>query len=632
MENVRITFTHLNGSPLATPYIVPPDDISGAAGSNFTLALAPDTDGVVQTGYSQTITFYGATFAFIKQHLILAPVPHLATIDVDVMDMCCSVLLFRGTILGSAVKWCEQNTGFDCSCEVSFKEKTEQTEAVRCLRETMIWERRPKKNNPSQTTNGEDEGRRAPYLNYCIELRPDLLQVFLMVFASMFMGLAAVVSIVITLVNGVIDLVYLLQQALAAVINAINTIIIDPINAFLTSVGAAPLDHLQGSNVNQPNHIPDYGVTGLQNFAVGCGYHHKAPFVASYLRNGCAVCGLDFESSLFQTGGFLENLTRLDASVKAAEVRQFEVPVGTLAGYIENAYNDNKPNINTLQLLQSLADFNMAWWVLPNGTGGLKLVVERKDWTPTNNHWLDVFALDPENVLSQCYSNDEKIPPAFGIYDYQSDGVDGRGDVVRKRWTDSVTDWNTPPNFGQQGVYDKKLPYSAALFRTDKNRDDVSPLDGFAAITNIWDFYFGAVLIPNQSAMLIEKHTFLSPKMLIYDSDSDIDDARVERIYDNSDGLQWYNYRMYIKPNFAPLGVPRPNIYTELYVIDDPRSPNYLKGKTVEVRITYDCDICQTMQVGKTIGIKYNGTPTLATVTEISINPDATELTITAKL
>jgi hypothetical protein len=499
----------------------------------------------------------------------------------------------------------------------------------------MIWDRLPKKNNPSQTTAGEDEGRRAAYFNYCIELRPDLLQIFVMAFAAQFMLIAAVVSLIILLVNGVINIVYQIQIALSSVINAINTVIIDPINVFLNSVSATPIDHLQVSNVNQPALIPDYGITGLQNLVVGCGYHHKAPFVASYLRNGCAVCGLDFESSLFQTGGFLENLMRLDASVKAAEVRQFEVPLGSLPTYIESAYNDNKPNINVLQFLQTLADFNIAWWILPNSTGGLKLVVERKDWTPTNNHWFDVFALDPENVLSQCYSSDEKIPPAFGIYDYQSDGVDGRGDVVRKRWTESVIDWNTPANFGQQGVYDKKLPYSAALFRKDKNRDDVSPLDGFSGSSglapSIWDLYYGGALIPNQSAMLIEKHTFLSPKMLIYDTNSDIDDAKVERIYDN-DGLQWYNYKMYIKPNFAPLGVNRPNIYTELFIIDDPRSPNYLKGKTVEVRITYDCNIVQTMQVGKTIGIKYDGTPTVATVTEISINPDATELTITAKL
>ena len=574
-----------------------PDDIIGADSSSFVFRQK-DEGGGAAISYSPNLTLVGPAYDLIRAAIIESPVPALAELDAKVYDACCKddqgnpLLLLVGKVPGSEVTWCE--IGEDCaSCEITILDDSQDAKAQACLKNTLIWDRKEKA-DASGVSDGEDTFRTAPFLGYCVDIRPNFLQEII-------------------LILGIILKIALLPAlfVVATVVTVINAILF-----FINLLGAnIPLI---GGDVN----FYDDAVGFIQiynDLVIPCGYKHKAPFIHSYLINVCDICGLGLQSSLFGVGGVYHNTMRLDASF---------VPGSRNDSKVLDSYEKNKPNLNAIQFLDEFEAFNIAWRI-NNGT----LIVEREDFQ-FGQQWFDLRDLPQDNIQSLCFSITEERPPAYGEYRYIKDGVDNTGDEVYRGWADAVFDWNDPPNPAQTGLKETVLFFGAAQFRRDANRDSTSPLDKgiyTLAYLNLQDF---------SGAMLIEKGVAAFPKLLQWDGTSPQTLARVER--KNSavaNGLFDYNSDWWIKSSYADAaGVAYNTAYQNLFEIDDPRNTSStfgaagIKQRRYTLEIISTCDLVRTLSADKIVVIPIGGTYKQAVIDEIEYNTDSQTLTIQGKI
>ena len=577
--------------------ILSPDDIVGADSSTLVFRKK-DQGGGAAASYSPNLTLVGDAYQLIRGLIIEQTTPSLVDISANVYDACCEdedgnpLLLIEGKIPGSEVTWCE--IGDDCgACEITIVDDSQDAIALSCLKNTLIWDRKPKFDG-SGLSDGEDTFRTAPFLGYCVDIRPNFLQEII-------------------LILGIILKIALLPALLvvATVVTAINAILF-----FINLLGAnIPLI---GGDVN----FYDDAVGFIQiynDLVIPCGYKHKAPFIHSYLTNVCNVCGLGLQSTLFDVGGVYHNTMRLDA--------QF-VPGARNDSKVLDSYEKNKPNLNGVQFLDELEAFNIDWRVA-NGA----LIVEREDFQ-FGVQWFDLRDIDPQNIISLCFSFTEERPFAYGEYIYTKDGVDNTGDEVNDGWADPVFDWNIPPNPAQTGLKETVLFFGTAQFRRDANRDSTSPLDkGIYTLgyLNLQDF---------SGAMLIEKGVAAFPKLLQWDGTSPQTLARVER--KNSavgGGLFDYNSDWWIKKSYSDAaGVAYNTAYQNLFEIDDPRSFSStfgaagIKQRSYTLEIIASCDIVRTLSAEKFIVIPIGGVYKEAAVDEIEYNTSSEILTIQGKI
>jgi hypothetical protein len=80
-------------------------------------------------------------------------------------------------------------------------------------------------------------------------------------------------------------------------------------------------------------------------------------------------------------------------------------------------YQDNRPNLNGIQFLDELKQFNIDWRVV-NGV----LSIERKDFF-TGSEWFNTDNLETDQLLSICYESLDDRPAAYAEYMYAKDGL-----------------------------------------------------------------------------------------------------------------------------------------------------------------------------------------------------------------
>jgi len=574
-----------------------PDDIVGSDSSTLVFRQK-DEGGGAAVSYSPNLTLVGDAYQLIRSLIIEQTTPSLVDISANVYDACCKddqgtpLLLIKGKIPGSEVTWCE--IGDNCgACEITIVDDSEDAVALACLKNTLIWDRKDKFDN-SGVSDGEDTFRTAPFLSYCVDVRPTYIQ-------ELFFILGLILKIVF------IPALFIL----ATIITVVNAIIF-----FINLLGAnIPLI---GGNVSFYDDALGF-IESYNSLVVPCGYKHKAPFIHSYLTNICDICGLGLQSSLFGVGAVYHNTMRLDA--------QF-VPGSRDDSKVLISYEKNKPNLNGVQFLDELQAFNIDWRIA-NGA----LIVEREDFQ-FGVQWFDLRDIDPQNIISLCFSFTEERPFAYGEYNYVKDGIDNSGDEVLNDWADSVFDWNVPPNSSQIGLKQTDLFFGAAQFRKDAARDVVSPIDKpiyTAAYNNLQDF---------EGAMLIEKGIAAFPKLLQWDGTSPQNLATVER--KNSavgGGLFDYNSDWWIKSFYQDAsGIAYNTAYQNLFQIDDPRSSSAtfgaagIKQRRYTLEIIAACDIVRTLSAEKFIVIPIGGTYKAAEVVEIEYNTQSQILTIQGKI
>lgn len=253
-------------------------------------------------GFSPELTVRGAAYDYVVQEIINKPNPKLENIKVLVFDNCCLDVngnprqVFDGLIEGADVRWCLVPY---CEATVTVIDDTPDSQAVKCLKNTNIWQvgRRG-------ISAGINTFRQAPVILYCDDIKPNSLHEFGLVLGIIF---------------------FILFAPLIALFNLLN----------LTSGNTA-------------NFFDDLG-----NLITACNKRHLAPFVHSYMINICRICNLGFQSSLFEPGGYYHNTVRLDAAYLADD--RSSIP--------NLLYEKNKPNLNGVQFLDEFKEFNIDWRV-----------------------------------------------------------------------------------------------------------------------------------------------------------------------------------------------------------------------------------------------------------------------------
>jgi hypothetical protein len=289
----------------------------------------------------------------------------------------------------------------------------------------------------------------------------------------------------------------------------------------------------------------------------------------------------------------------------------------------ENVYIDNKPNLNGIQFLDELKQFNIEWRVI-NGV----LQIERKDYF-SGVEWFNTDNLGDNQLLSICYESLAERPASYAEYEYSLDGVDNSGDEVRVKWVDRVIDWNTNNNPQQTGLFSKKLLYGAAQFRHDWAAPDVNPIDKPFFVT----FYPFAQDNFNQWAMFISKGVLTFPKLINIQTvvGQDLSNSNFVRgfaipdLISMSNGKFLYNYRWHIKKN--PIvdinGVAYDTAYQRLLYIDDPRLTS-VKTRKVTISVTADCDLLTSLDIDKYVTTSQGQVQ----ITEITYDTNNNSLTI----
>ena len=544
------------------------DNFNGTESASFVFRRK-DEAGDSAFSFAPELTVVGDTYEYVRQQIINAPNPNIAAIQVLIYDTCCTNpdgsdrLLFTGKIEGGSVRWCTFPT---CEAQVTVVDNSQDALAIRCLKEHFPWD--VINNDSNVTTKGFDEFKVAPWMYYCNDPKPSGTQEAIMV-----------IGIFIFLVTAPLLFIFQLFNLLEGYDN----------NLF----------------------------TDLSNLILGCKRRHITPYLDSQFKNLCKLCQIGYQSSLFDSGGFYHNTVRMDAAfVPGTKAYPWET-------FGENVYQDNKPNLNGIQFLDALKEFNIEWRVV-NGI----LQIERKDYF-SGVQWFNTDNLQENQLLSICYESLPERPASYAEYEYSLDGVDNSGDEVRRKWTDRVIDWNIANNPQQTGLFTKKLQYGASQFRFDWSAPDVNPIDKPFYVT----FYPFAQDDYNKWAMFISKGVLTYPKLINIQSvvGQDLSNSNFVRGYgipdliSMSNGKFLYNYRWHIREN--PIidinGQSYDTAYQKLFYIDDPRLTS-VKTRKVTISISADCDLLTTLDIDKYVTTSQGQVQ----ITEITYDTNNNSLTI----
>lgn len=542
------------------------DDFDGTESASFVFRKKTE-GGESAFSFAPELTVTGEAYLYVKQQIISAPNPTVAAIQVEIYDTCClddignARLLFTGKIEGADVRWC---TVPACEAQVTIIDNSQDAEAIRCLKEVFPWQGT---GNIGDPLYGFDEFRQAPWIYYCNDLKPSATQE-----AIMILGL------------------------------------------FLFIILAPLLLLFQIGNVIAGLNRNEFEI--LSNLIVGCGRRHLAPFLDSQFRNLCKHCNLNYTSSLFGVGGPYHNTVRLD------------IPYVEGKGYSNQGFPEfgigspvelNKPNLNGVQFLDQLQQFNIDWRIV-NGS----LIIERKDYF-AGTEWFNLDNLEDEQILSICWDSTGEKPASYAEYLYARDGIDNSGDEVIRMWCDRVIDWNPSNNPQQVGMFQRNLTFSAAQFRFDGNAPDVNPIDkpGYVA------FYPFVNNTENTIALFLSKGISSFPKLInlraVEPISGEFRGFGVPELITLPNGKRGYNYSWWIKKNqvIDINGNAYDTAYQRLFEIDDPRATT-VKTRKITITITADCQLLTALSVDK-----YISTPDgQVEVQEITYDTNNNSLTI----
>jgi hypothetical protein len=546
------------------------DNFNGTESASFVFRRK-DEAGDSAFSFAPELTVVGDTYEYVRQQIINAPNPNIAAIQVLIYDTCCTNpdgsdrLLFTGKIEGGSVRWCTFPT---CEAQVTVIDNSVDAEAIRCLKNHFPWDIENKDNNIS--TLGIDEFRYAPWMYYCNDVKPSGTQEAIMIIGIF---------------------IFIWSAPLLLFAQLLNIVIGNNLNIF----------------------------EGLSNFIVGCGRRHTAPYLDSQFKNLCKLCNIGYQSSLFNVGGYYHDTVRMDISFVPGNlgVLPQELPKDT------SARNDNKANLNGIQFLDDLKQWNIEWRVI-NGV----LQIERKDYF-VGVEWFNTDNLGDNQLLSICYESLGQRPASYAEYEYPKDGIDNSGDEVAKRWTDRVIDWNPTNNPQQTGLFSKTFTFSASQFRYDFNAPDVNPIDKPFYVA----FYPFVQSVENETAMFLEKGISAFPKLIGLREvlNQNINNNIIERgiavpdVAGMPNGKRAYNYKWYVKelPFVDGAGTSYDTAYQKLFYIDDPRLTS-VKTRKVTISISADCDLLTTLDIDKYVTTSQGQVQ----ITEITYDTNNNSLTI----
>lgn len=549
----------------------------------FTI-IRKDEEGFKAFSVSGDLVFIDEDYTFIKNELIDHVNALENEVEITFVDDCCPTgddeYIFK--ILPESLKWCENS----CTLTAAAVEKSQEEEALKCLRNTMIWD-----DTPTNWSDGVSfKKRQHPRMTYCNEIRPQWHHDFVMIAAIILVSISNTLwPITIMLAISIVPVIKTIQF----IVNAINSI--PGVNVSLPSELENFLDQFD-SVKEVMDKFKDVENMMIDNI-IGCGRKHPSPLVRDYAKNVCAKCGLVFNSSIFNSG----NSDYFNAVYHFAPVDKGTPKNDFTTFWIEN----NAPNLSGVQFFDQLKGLFNAEWNVKNGV----LQFERKDFFQPKTPWLDVTQLE-ETEYELCYNWSKKPRPAYASFEYMRDAVNTVGAEANFRWGQRFLEWNKPPKSGQKGEFKPLLEFAACRFRDDHIRMNDGPE------RDVLTFYENFALTQKRIAdrikdfknvMLLNQHLCYTPMILIWDPSFDpagtgntVQDARVNPdqfipnsgdpnlpLFQNNSKAtppgEYYNYPMWFDSQMPN------NMYTNFWQIEDPRNAGFKQGIDYQLTVELTC-------------------------------------------
>ena len=508
-------------------------------------------EGQAAFSFSSALDFSGQAYEEIKNQVLNVANPAQAFILVRIEDACCVSLAFNGRITLDAIeRVCEAKAGTTCRITATIQIDNPISAALNCLKSVAISSR--ENLDGTITSNGEDE-RPAAHYAYCMETRPKFNQLLLM-------SLSVVANITVLLV----------LIPLFPVLRAVR-----PVVQFLTRI------------------------------ASGCGNVVKAPFIDGYIRNVCKLCGLNRNDTIFDplTNGPFRFLTRIDMPFKGGANTVFQA---------SNEYrNFNRPSLTLDQLLDTFKPINILWRLEDTAQGPTLRIFAKGNNNPP-------ILLDLRNrqsdVISQCYTFEEKQLFAGRLYRYQQDQSDKVTNQLTPFFSD-LKDYNRPVyNPILRGIETVEFLYSVPAYSDDYRVD--SAINNFRRLFP--SFAANYLGLPNQT-MIMQTETKSSPMLANYDGFSPLESAVCQNFFDSSGRLYNGTLTMQNKP-YPTLG----SLFLE---IDNPNSQSVVR-QNFEVIFTYQCQDLINLGLYRSVLLLKDGQNASGEIEELSINPSAREITL----
>lgn len=504
-----------------------------------------DEEGFKSFSMTGDLNFIGSDYDYLYSRLRTDDNALENEVELKFMDDCCGNKEYKFNIKADTLEWCEN----ECSLTAAAVEKSDQEKQLRCLRNTLI----------ADNYNGF-KNKQHPRFTYCNEVRPQWHHDVVLIQAL----------VVITTYYTLYPIVFSLWPVIFVVVKVVTFLN----NNLGTDIDIGPLQQENGEPINPFKEFEKYK-NDLLDYLVGCGKKHPSPLVRDYAINVCGKCGLSFSSTIFnQPGSQYYNTCYHFAPVDKGVARD-----DTSTFWLDK----NEPYLNGIMFFDQLKNtFNSEWYILNN-----VLYFERRDKVQTKTPWLDTTALTSDE-FEACYSWSKKPRPAYGVFEYAKDAINSIGSEANRRYGD-IVEWNSPPKLTQKGELRPNIEFAACRFRDDGiDRDVLTNYENFPILGNKIEGF--------KNCILLNQHLCYTPMLLIWDTNTPVEDARVSGtdyfFPGNSEaGLnQYYNYPLWFDQFLEG------NMYTNFWYIENPRYDGF-QGLDFDVTVELTCERLQAMDL-----------------------------------
>jgi hypothetical protein len=575
---------YLNGSPVT-------GRIDGLSDLEYKTSLS-DTNLAQELEVTTDLTFYDAGWQVIKSILIDPPGRMQNSISVRIWDDCCDSFLPKDfKITAEDIRFCDG----DCFVNARLRVDDPDAEILRQLKNKKI-------NDEAYFI----DPNQIPKFNYCVENRANgithmLIALGLFVVVLFNVVLAPIVILVTALsviIFSICAFILAISGLLNLIINAVN-LIVSFVNFVITAYNSIPLlPNLPtiNLNVNNINLVPPVCQPFLQNpiilsqelrdlkqlifdFIVTCRKKHPAPLVRYYLQIIGSAVGAQVQSYAFQN----PNSPRYDTCLLNAPENEGEANPPTII--VENI-----PVWSMAEMLDKLAIAINGKWFVNNGV----IYLERKDYLESQAVYFDAINESQDIIKHACYDHSPEQPYASTMIRFQEDSREEVGNDILRQYRIDVDYQQFANNGALEGRMDVEIPFAPVRVRNDEMR----PAIKYDALT-FWrnlifpDVILNGYLSQTMGYMMLEKGTTSIPKLIVWDRNSGLNDAKVfnygQGDYNRPWKLSWLqgSLRRYGPDYFNFQPQPNGSLYDE-FAIDDPRVNPY-KEYRFTIRVRFDC-------------------------------------------
>jgi hypothetical protein len=528
-------------------------------------------DGEILKAFSNELVFTGSAYNLIKQYLIDANSAALNYVEFRMEDVCCNTEVFKGLIKPEGVKWCDDVCSVTCTV-------IKDDRLLTGIKNTMIWD----------NWNGFLQ-KEFPKMWYAIEIKPDIIY-------PVIIAIITCLCVIITTILIVALVVYAVVTVISAIIATINSIL-------GTNILGVHFDH-DFPGVSWFEKTTTF-IIELTRKLFGTGFYHPSPLVRDYIDNVCGKLGLQWQSSIYKD----VTSEYYNAVLIYAPVKRGATPEKN-RNYIE----ENAPIWTLADLLDKLKPVHDAEYVIINGV----LYFDRREIILSKTKMFDFTSSVDKTKLGirhVCYNWNGNVKPSYANLHYAKDAIELCGNEAHNKYNDLI-EWNPSGNKAQSGKYEPTIEFSPTRFLNDGEA-----INWMQFIASSVSSAISSVIgedVPVRDIMLWSQHTCYNPKLVIWDANSGIKEARAKRYatpvgYPNAEHhrVSLFNYPYLFKSKYNFL---QKNLY-DFHKDNDPNIGT-ARLKSFELTFDYNCTDISKVDIG--IGVQVN--EGLGEVTEYEID------------